>query len=184
MTTDRDIDDTGGSGPSPRRHYLRRWLAALVLPVTGLVLVPAALVVLFDGGRWAHDVAGPADPRAWIGLAVVLAGVGLAGWTGSLFFRFGDGTAAPWDPPARFVVRGPYRHVRNPMITAASAILVGEAVWLGSWPIAAWFVLFALGNAIYIPVVEEKELEARFGDAYREYRRHVPRWIPRRRPRE
>ena len=42
--------------------------------------------------------------------------------------------------------------------------------------------VFFLGNAVYFPLVEEKGLEERFGQAYREYKSNVPRWLPRRQP--
>lgn len=35
-------------------------------------------------------------------------------------------------------------------------------------------------NATYIPLLEEPMLEVRFGDDYRQYKRYVPRWVPRR----
>ena len=96
-----------------------------------------------------------------------------------MFFRFGDGTAAPWDPPQRLVVVGPYRHVRNPMLTGVIAILFAESLLLQSWPIGIWATVFSIGNAIYFPLVEEPGLLARFGDDYRVYCQHVGRWIPR-----
>ena len=37
-------------------------------------------------------------------------------------------------------------------------------------------------DAVYIPLLEEPDLEVRFGESYREYRRHVPRLLPRLRP--
>ena len=40
-------------------------------------------------------------------------------------------------------------------------------------------VVYLLANAAYFPRVEEPRLERRFGDPYREYRRHVRRWLPR-----
>jgi protein-S-isoprenylcysteine O-methyltransferase Ste14 len=93
--------------------------------------------------------------------------------------KVGQGTPAPWDPPKKLVVRGPYRYVRNPMITGALLLLLAEAMLLQSWPIAIWLVLFFIGNSVYFPLVEEKGLEKRFGDAYRKYKANVPRWIPR-----
>jgi protein-S-isoprenylcysteine O-methyltransferase Ste14 len=42
--------------------------------------------------------------------------------------------------------------------------------------------IFAATNAIYFPLVEEPGLGRRFGRDYEEYRRHVPRWVPRLRP--
>jgi protein-S-isoprenylcysteine O-methyltransferase Ste14 len=96
--------------------------------------------------------------------------------------KFGDGTPAPWDPPQKLVIRGPYRHVRNPMITGVLLMLLAEALWFQSWPLALWMLIFFLGNFVYFPLVEEKGLEKRFGNDYREYKAHVPRWIPRLHP--
>jgi len=57
-------------------------------------------------------------------------------------------------------------------------ILLAEAVLLQSWPIAIWMMVFFIGNPIYFPLIEEKGLEKRFGNEYRNYKAHVPRWIP------
>jgi len=93
----------------------------------------------------------------------------------------GDGTLAPWDPPRRLVVRGPYRFVRNPMISGLIFVLFSEALLLLSRPHAEWAATFLLINLIYIPLLEEPMMVARFGDDYREYCRHVGRILPRRR---
>lgn len=100
-------------------------------------------------------------------------------WTVAIFATFGNGTLAPWDPPVRLVVRGPYRHVRNPMITGVLLVLLAEAAFLRSLPLAGWWICFFSANAIYFPCVEEKALEKRFGADYRSYKAHVPRWVPR-----
>jgi len=91
----------------------------------------------------------------------------------------GEGTLAPWDPPRRLVVRGPYRFVRNPMISGVIFLLFGEALVLLSRPHALWALVFLALNAVYIPLVEEPQLEQRFGDPYREYRANVRRFLPR-----
>ena len=57
-------------------------------------------------------------------------GFALPVWTVKLFVTVGQGTLAPWDPTSKLVVRGPYSHVRNPMITGVACILAGEAL---SW---------------------------------------------------
>jgi len=58
----------------------------------------------------------------------------------------------------------------------------GEALVLVSRPHALWalFVLFV--NLVYIPILEEPMLDQRFGSAYQEYLKHVPRFFPRLRP--
>lgn len=158
----------------------RRWLlAVLALPVPVTLLIPALLVAAFCRGQCVAPWARPSDPLFWLGAAAGLAGLALALWSAAAFARHGDGTPAPWDPPARFVVSGPYRFVRNPMILGVILVLLGEAALLRCPPLFVWFALFTLGNALYIPLVEEKGLERRFGASYRRYKQHVPRWMPR-----
>jgi protein-S-isoprenylcysteine O-methyltransferase Ste14 len=87
--------------------------------------------------------------------------------------------AAPWDPPRRLVVRGPYRFVRNPMIAGLIFVLFSEALLLLSPFHAEWAVTFLVVNLIYIPLLEDPMMVARFGDDYHEYCRHVGRILPR-----
>jgi len=117
--------------------------------------------------------------RAVAGGALVLAGVVMWAWTVVLFARLGRGTLAPWDPTSRLVVEGPYRHARNPMITAVLAVLLGEALVVGSTGILIWAGAFFVVNWIWFALVEEPGLEERFGDEYRAYAAAVPRWLPR-----
>jgi protein-S-isoprenylcysteine O-methyltransferase Ste14 len=112
------------------------------------------------------------------GLLIAL-GLALAVWTWKLFVTQGRGTLAPWDATTRLVVSGPYRYVRNPMITGVALILAGEAVLFQSWPLAVLFVWFVVVNAIYFPLVEEPGLRRRFGAEYDAYCANVPRWVPR-----
>jgi protein-S-isoprenylcysteine O-methyltransferase Ste14 len=146
------------------------------------VVVPALLVWAY-GADFGWDLPAPASILLVIaGLGLLSVGLSLWLQTIRLFVEVGRGTLAPWDPPRRFVVRGPYRRVRNPMISALGIVLLGETAVLGSWPVATLFAWFAIVNAIYIPLLEEPRLLRRFGAQYEEYRRAVPRWIPRRTP--
>ena len=147
--------------------------------MTVAIVVPA-LVLARAGGELAWGAPLPlAVVLIVLGCLAIAAGLAFVVWTVSLFVTAGRGTLAPWDPTQRLVVRGPYRHVRNPMISGVGAILLGEVVLAGSAWLAAWFALFAMLNAVYIPLVEEPGLVRRFGDDYRAYRKHVPRWLPR-----
>ena len=96
-----------------------------------------------------------------------------------LFVTVGKGTLSPWEPPQRLVVRGVYRHVRNPMISGVLFVLLGESALTASQPLFQWFLIFAVINAIYIPLLEEPGLVRRFGEGYQVYKRNVPRWVPR-----
>ncbi len=66
------------------------------------------------------------------------------------------------------------------MITAVVAALLGEAALFGSPGILILAVAFLVINHTFFLLHEEPGLERRFGDEYREYKRAVPRWIPRR----
>ena len=160
---------------------LRHLLAIAILPFTVTVLVPI----------WIAQRNGvvPSLGRSVAQLGLQLAGlcvlgVGLLLFIASLrrFATEGKGTLAPWDPPRVFVVRGPYRFVRNPMISGVIFILCGEALILLSRPHAVWAITFVVINLVYIPLFEEPQLAQRFGDSYREYCRNVRRFIPRLRP--
>jgi protein-S-isoprenylcysteine O-methyltransferase Ste14 len=142
-----------------------------VLPGTVAVLIPA--LIIWIGGADIRPV------TALIGAVLIAAGVVVVAWTVRLFVRIGRGTLAPWDPTSRLVVRGPYRYMRNPMITGVGTILAGQAVFFRSWGIAVELAVFAVVNAIYFPLVEEPGLQRRFGAEYEEYRARVPRWLPR-----
>jgi protein-S-isoprenylcysteine O-methyltransferase Ste14 len=154
---------------------LRHLLAVLALPANVLVTIPALILWRVDG----FSVPSPFAFTTDLGLLVVTLGLGLMSTTIRLFGRVGKGTLAPWDPTERLVVRGPYRWVRNPMISGVLFVLLGEALLFRSAGILAWWALFFLANAIYLPLSEEPGLERRFGEEYRRYRREVPRWIPR-----
>ena len=117
-----------------------------------------------------------------LGAALVAIGLLLIARTVALFAAEGGGTLAPWDPTSRLVVRGPYRHVRNPMISGVLCLLLGEAALLGAVPLLAWFGGVFAVNAVYLPLVEEPGLVRRFGADYESYRNQVPRWVPRLRP--
>jgi protein-S-isoprenylcysteine O-methyltransferase Ste14 len=160
---------------------LRHAVAIAVLPVTAAILVPLWLC-----RRFGITFRLPATVFEWscvaVALVFFLAGVTLFAATVFLFATRGQGTLAPWDPPAHHVVRGPYRFVRNPMISGVLLILIGESLFLRSPVHAAWAGAFLLVNLVYIPAVEEPQLEHRFGEAYRAYKRSVPRLLPRVRP--
>ena len=156
--------------------------AIVILPGTALVFVPGAIIWLVAQSGTVPALPGPEQPRFWFALVLGAAGFTLAVWTVRLFRTVGAGTPAPWAPPQRLVVRGPYRHVRNPMIASVLLMLGAESVFFGSWHLVGWLLVFFLANAIYFPLVEERSLERRFGDDYRLYKANVRRWIPSWRP--
>jgi protein-S-isoprenylcysteine O-methyltransferase Ste14 len=161
----------------------RQARAIVLLPGTVSLAVPAVILIVGDGPSigWRLDGAAAALP-VLLGLGLIAAGLSLWIWTVRLLARIGRGTLAPWDPTRRLVVAGPYRYVRNPMISAVLCVLLGEATLFGSPALLVWFGAFFAINWVGFAVYEEPGLVRRFGDEYREYRRNVPRWLPRRTP--
>jgi protein-S-isoprenylcysteine O-methyltransferase Ste14 len=153
----------------------RHLRAVLLLPVTVTVVVPGTVL-----WRTGTDVS--TWPLAVAGAAVIVLGLAFVAWTVALFVRVGRGTLAPWDPTTRLVVDGPYRHMRNPMVSGVLAVLLGESALFASLPLLLWFAMVLAVNAVYFPLVEEPGLRRRFGAEYEAYRASVPRWIPRLRP--
>ena len=164
---------------------MSRWRharAIALLPGNVTIVVPAVLLLVLAGPNVGWGLGGPgAVVVALLGAMLMLAGVAVWVWTVRLLARIGAGTLAAWDPTRHLVVAGPYGHMRNPMITAVAGVLLGEAILFGSPALLAWAGAFLVINQLYFLRYEEPGLERRFGEEYRRYRRHVPRWIPRRR---
>lgn len=159
---------------------VRHLAAILLLPFVVTVVIPGWLARADGDTRWSGAAAlgGPAQVG---GACLVVAGAVLFGWCVWLFIRVGRGTLAPWDPTQRLVAAGPYRMVRNPMITGVALVLAGEALFRGSLYGAVWTAVFIVINHLYFIHVEEPGLRRRFGASYGAYAADVPRWLPRRR---
>jgi protein-S-isoprenylcysteine O-methyltransferase Ste14 len=162
---------------------LRHLLAILLLPFMVVAVIPRWLVRGWAASdtHWAVDT--PVELLGRVaGGVIFLSGFALFAWCVSLFVRVGEGTLAPWDPTQRLVAVGPYRYVRNPMITGVVTMLIGEALVRGSRVLTIWAATFVVFNYVFFLIFEEPDLERRFGEDYRRYKSNVPRWIPRRTP--
>lgn len=152
----------------------------LILPGTVLVYIPLLIQWMRAGWPFGGGVG-----SVWelvIAVCLAVPAIALARKTIMLFVHEGDGTPAPWDPPRKFVVSGPYRHMRNPMLTAVIVLILAEAVALHSAALLGWALVFFLLNTVYFIFSEEPALARRFGASYLQYKAVVPRWVPRVRP--
>ncbi len=146
-----------------------------------LVILPWALVRL--GGRLDRGLDWPAlrypPVNAILGGLLVLAGWLLGVWSNYRQFTLGRGTPVPVMATQELIVRPPYSYCRNPMALGTIVAYGGVSVIAGSPGAALLVLLGAAGLLTYIKVVEEREMVARFGEAYLAYRRRVPFIIPR-----
>ena len=158
---------------------LRHLLAILLLPFVVVVVVPMLiLTTVGNDSRWEDALL-----IAWLlrlmGAVIFIVGLALFSWCVRLFAHVGHGTLAPWDPTQDLVAVGPYRLVRNPMISGVVLMLFGQALFWGSWAVGLYATGVLLINHIYFVLSEEPGLEQRFGESYRAYKAKVPRWLPR-----
>jgi protein-S-isoprenylcysteine O-methyltransferase Ste14 len=153
----------------------RHLRAIVILP--GMAAIGAPALILASSGD-----AGATPASVALGAVLAAAGIVLFAQTVALFVRIGRGTLAPWDPTARLVAEGPYRRVRNPMISGVLFVILGEAVAVRSLALLVFAACFLAVNAIWMPLVEEPGLRERFGADYERYAANVPRWLPRIRP--
>ncbi len=112
------------------------------------------------------------------GMALGAVGGAIAIWCVLSFAVLGRGTPAPFDPPRRLVVRGPYGYVRNPMYLGAACALAGAALFYEAGALWAYAAGFLVLTHLFVVLYEEPTLRQSFGDDYRTYCRQVRRWWP------
>jgi protein-S-isoprenylcysteine O-methyltransferase Ste14 len=151
---------------------LLRTLFWTIVPATVFGYVPYLIVT-----RWRPaTVAGWGVPQL-LGLITMAAGTAVVVHCILLFALVGRGTLSPIDPPRRFVARGLYRYVRNPMYVGGLVILLGEALLFQSTTLLQYAIgWFALMHLVVV-LIEEPSLHDRFGESYVRYRKKVRRWI-------
>ncbi len=156
-------------------------LAVLARASLELVVVP---VILVGAGRRIDAALGlPAllAPSLATVAAAACFGLGVPWLAAAIFWqhRFRRGTPLPLVPPKVLLGTGPYRYTRNPMT-------LGAIFWLAGWALLANSPTALFGGVgfftavvlSYVKLVEERELETRFGDPYRRYRRQTAFLIP------
>lgn len=154
--------------------------AITVLPFMAVVVIPVLIQLTAPTWQaWSPLGMVSATTRIALGIVFLACGLQIFTWCAVAFQRIGKGTLAPWSPTRRLVVRGLYCHTRNPMILGVWLLLLAEALLLDSPPLLIWAIVFLVANHVYFILLEEPGLERRFGAEYIEYRREVPRWLPR-----
>jgi protein-S-isoprenylcysteine O-methyltransferase Ste14 len=138
-----------------------------------LVYVPARLL------SWS-GIARPAaiEVQQVAGMVFGAAGAAVALWCIFTFASIGRGTPAPFDPPRRLVIQGPYRFVRNPMYIGAGLALASAALFYESLPLLGYTAFFLLATHLFVVSYEEPTLRRTFGQEYEAYCRRVRRWWP------
>jgi protein-S-isoprenylcysteine O-methyltransferase Ste14 len=166
-----------------KREYSKaqRMIAIIFGGILFWIIVPFFIVVVsafmdpwLSLPRFFHKLINPI-----IALVLMVAGWLFANWTVKVQFSFGKGTPIPMMATQKLVNKRPYTYCRNPMALGTTAFYLGVATWTGSISALILALIYPVGILVYIKLVEEKELEQRFGLEYLEYKRRTRFLIPR-----
>ncbi len=154
--------------------------AVIILPGTAIIYVPGLVIWLTRNTSYAASWSQNTILGWLAGFSFAAVGLALMIWTMRLFMtKGGGGTPAPWEPIKNLIIEGPYRYLRNPMLSGVILFLIAEALILQSVPVLLWALFFLALNTVYFALSEEPQLEKRYGTPYVEYKKNVPRWLPR-----
>ena len=150
----------------------------LKIPPLAVVLIAAGLMLLM---RWLTPtlvVSLDLDVRMWAALPVLAAGIAIA-VAGVIQFRRSHTTVNPMTPErtSALVSSGIYRYTRNPMYVGVLAVILGHFLWFGFWYLLIYAAVIFLAFHTFVTYYEEPTLRKKFGVAYEDYCKRVPRWF-------
>lgn len=165
----------GQGTPSTRRKLISLAAGCTIF----LVLLP--LLFIWLGGEVEARILSILEytPRIVVWVCVPL-GLAIIAWAVITLWLRGQGTPAPTAPTTALVTSGPFRLCRNPIQLGAVLYYLGLGTWLSSSILVGIlaFLFALLAASLYNRFIEERELEGRFGEAYRAYRDKTPFLIP------
>jgi len=146
-------------------------LFTLFVPGTVAILIPRWLL----GGFFPP----PNSPLTWLGAAIFVLGAAIYFRCAWEFAVRGLGTPAPIAPTKYLVTTALHRYVRNPMYLGVALAISGQSVVFRSFHLLEYAGVMLLIAHVFVLCYEEPALHRQFGESYDQYRRSVPRWIPR-----
>ncbi|HVP57665.1 MAG TPA: isoprenylcysteine carboxylmethyltransferase family protein [bacterium] len=114
----------------------------------------------------------------WVPLWVRVVFLGLAVGVAVRLVSVAHVVVSAEERPAQVMTTGAFRYVRHPIYLASLLGYLGLAVsTLSLSSLVLWIIIFGVHD--YLASYEEGLLEAKFGDAYRAYKRETGKWLPR-----
>lgn len=148
-----------------------------------LKIPPVVQVLVVAGLMWALAATAPSLDFTfpWSSLvALVIAATGFAfALLGVLEFRSAGTTVDPRvpDQSSSLVVRGVFRISRNPMYVGFLLVLIAWGIFLRNLAGLALLPAFVVYMNRFQILPEERNMRAKFGEAYHQYEAKVRRWI-------
>jgi protein-S-isoprenylcysteine O-methyltransferase Ste14 len=158
---------------------MRPTLGPLLKTLLFTIFVPGTVAVAIPHSLLDRSALPGRGPLAWVGVFILLVGAGIYFRCAWEFAVRGLGTPAPIAPTKFLVVTGLHRYVRNPMYIGVYLIILGQAALFRASRLAEYGTICIFLAHLFVIFYEEPALHRQFGASYDEYRRSVPRWIPR-----
>jgi protein-S-isoprenylcysteine O-methyltransferase Ste14 len=140
-----------------------------------LLYAGALIVALLINLIWPLPIFGDTVGR-WCGLLLAVLAAGIIAW--GTFSLLSAGTNVnPTLPTTSIVTSGPYQFSRNPLYVGLTLLFLGLTLTMNTW----WGILvliplvLVMHNAVVLR--EERYLEEKFGESYRQYRSKVRRYL-------
>jgi protein-S-isoprenylcysteine O-methyltransferase Ste14 len=158
------------------KYLLFLVIGALIFPI----LIPTVLVILLPQVDKIIGIASFYNGfiNIIVGIIAIILGGFIAFSTIIAQIKFASGTPFPMIPTKKLLVIGPFKYCRNPMTLGTIMAYSGIVVMIGSYTSLLFIVIFILILLAYLKLVEEKELELRFGQEYLDYKNDTPFIIP------
>jgi protein-S-isoprenylcysteine O-methyltransferase Ste14 len=109
--------------------------------------------------------------RQVLGWGLLLAGVLLALWATTAFEEMDS------EKPGKVITSGPYAFSRNPMYVAWTLMYLAIAILVNTWWLIVLIPIPLLVTHFHDVRREERQLEGKFGETYRQYRSQVRRYL-------
>ena len=158
------------------KYWLFLVIGALIFPIS----IPTVLVILLPQVDKIIGIASFYNGliNMIFGIIAITLGGFIAFSTIIAQIRYASGTPFPMIPTKKLLVIGPFKYCRNPMTLGTVMLYSGIVVMIGSYTALLFVVLLFLILLAYLKLVEEKELELRFGQEYLDYKKETPFIIP------
>jgi len=161
---------------SPQKRILALLCGALIFPTTIPLLLAVVLPridAFFGIGSFFYGLG-----NIIVGVAAIAVGGFIAIWTIVIQISLASGTPFPMLPTQRLLVVGPFKYCRNPMTLGTILAYAGVAILAGSFTALLAVLILAAVLIAYLKLIEEKELQLRFGAEYSQYKKETPFILP------
>jgi len=157
---------------------MTRALGPILKTIVFTIVVPGSVLVLIPSWILGGFPKPAPSPLTWLGILLIVLGAAIYFRCAWEFAVRGLGTPAPIAPTKFLVTTALHSYVRNPMYIGVLGVLLGEALLFRAVVLLKYAAFCFAAAYFFVIFYEEPTLRRQFGESYEEYRRSVPRWIP------